>query len=221
MAQRSTRFCRLTPALFLPLVLLFSAMALPMAGADEKKPSTPFEGFSSDNDKPVNVKADSLEMHQEDQMAIFTGNVVATQGDSVLTSNELTVYYEAADADGTKNVPASDAAQAAPASTDAQTASTTAAAPAAAAAEPANKVKRLVAKGNVVVTATDQKATGDDGVLDMETNIATMTGEEVVMSQGCNVLKGKKLVVNTKTGLANVTGGTTGHFISGGDQQKC
>lgn len=220
MAQRSTKIRRLTPMLVLPLALLLSSLSLPAASAEEKKPTTPFQGFSSDNDKPVNISADQLETHQDEQMAIFTGHVVATQGESVMNSDELTVYYESADA-GDANAAPADAAPAnmptANATATSAEAASTADAPAPAPA--ANKVKKLVAKGNVVVTAQDQKATGDDGILDMETNIATMTGQDVLMSQGCNALHGKKLVVNTKTGLANVTGGTTGHFISG--DQKC
>ncbi|WP_448954569.1 LptA/OstA family protein [Labrys neptuniae] len=213
-------------------MLLLSSLALP-AGADEKKPSTPFQGFSSDNDKPVNIKADQLESHQDEQKAIFTGNVVATQDQSVLTSEELTVFYEAATPPekGAAAAP-SGPAQASASSTPAQATTSSASLPAdatpagdaatadAGTAEPEpNKVKKLVAKGNVVVTSPGQKATGDDGILDMETNIATLTGQEVVMSQGCNVLRGKKLVVNTQTGLSVVTGGTTGHFVSG--DQKC
>lgn len=211
---------RLAPALLLPLALLVSSLALP-AGAQEKKPSTPFQGFSSDNDKPVNIKADQLETHQDEQKAIFTGNVVATQGESTLTSEELTVFYEAASLPGKQPADAAGASSAKPAAPSAALpadASSTAEA-ADAAPAPDNKVKKLVAKGNVVVTAPDQKATGDDGILDMETNIATLTGQEVVMTQGCNVLRGKKLVVNTQTGRATVTGGTTGHFVSG--DQKC
>ncbi len=71
-----------------------------------------------------------------------------------------------------------------------------------------------------MVTSTDERATGDNGVMDMATNLATLTGNEVVMIQGPNVLKGKKLVVNLKTGVANVTGGTTGVFTQSNDQKK-
>ncbi|QEN88951.1 hypothetical protein FZC33_22765 [Labrys sp. KNU-23] len=211
---------RFAPALLLPLALLVSSLALP-AGAQEKKPSTPFQGFSSDNDKPVNIKADQLETHQDEQKAIFTGNVVATQGESTLTAEELTVFYEAASAPDKQPAAAgtSPTQQAAPPASLPADASSTAEAADATPAPAENKVKQLVAKGKVVVTAPDQKATGDDGILDMETNIATLTGQEVVMTQGCNVLRGKKLVVNTQTGRATVTGGTTGHFVSG--DQKC
>lgn len=249
MAQRDMWFRRRGPALILPLTLLLGAAIVPAAGADANKPSTPFEGFSSKSDKPVNITADQLEMHNDEQKAIFTGNVVATQGDSVLNSDELTVFYEAANPPNGTPSASTDAGQAqaatggqatpASATTDQAGASTgQAQAPAGNAADIAtagaagddssrgpvaggNKVKRLLAKGHVVVTSKDQKAAGDDGDLDMETNIATMTGQEVLMSQGCNVLRGKKLVVNTQTGLSNVTGDTTGHFVSGGDPAKC
>ena len=238
MARRDTWFRRRGPALVLPLTLLLSAAVLQAAGADEKKPATPFEGFSSNSDKPVNIKADQLEMHNEDQKAIFTGNVVAVQGDSVLTSDELTVLYEAATpANGAKPAPAgagqaptaaANGGQATPAS--AGKADSPAAGASADSADDAssdgpasggNKVKRLLAKGHVVVNSKDQKATGDDGDLDMETNIAILTGQEVDLIQGCNILRGKRLEANTQTGLSIVTGGTTGHFVSGADAKKC
>lgn len=227
MMRSSPTSRRLLPALLLPLALFASSLALP-ANAQNKKPSTPFQGFSADNDKPVNIKGDQLETHQDEQKAIFTGNVVATQGESVLQTDELTVFWEPeTPAAGAAAAPAAPApSQGASLPADAKPdAKPDAAAEAAgtkadAAPEPAaNKVKKLVAKGNVVVTAQDQKATGDDGVFDMEANTATLTGQEVVMSQGCNVLRGKKLVVNTQTGRAVVSGGTTGRFVSGG--QKC
>ena len=74
------------------------------------------------------------------------------------------------------------------------------------------------------MTSKDQRATGDYGVMDMATNLATLTGGEVVMIQGPNVLKGKKLVVNLKTGVANVQGGGTagvsGVFTQSNDQKS-
>jgi lipopolysaccharide export system protein LptA len=246
-----TTLSRLAPLALLPLAL---ALSTADAGAAQKKAASPFQGFSSDSGKPVDVKSDSLEVHQDEQKAIFTGNVVAIQGDSVLHTNELTVFYDnsvtggaggsggkkadkAAAADASK--PADAAAKPADAQPAAAATDQAAAAdkPAASgssgqggssgqpgAGTQANSIKKLIAKGNVVVTSKDQKATGDYGVMDMATNLATLTGSEVVMIQGPNVLKGKKLVVNLKTGVSNVqgggTGGVSGVFTQSNDQKK-
>ena len=245
---------RLVPLAVLPLAL---ALTVAEAGAAPKKAASPFQGFSSDSGKPVDVKSDSLEVHQEEQKAIFTGNVVATQGESVLRTNELTVFYENADntaKDGkakdakpadTKSGDAkpadakpADAKPADPKAADAKPAdgqqagdtkaaetkpADTSKAPASGSGTPASSIKKLVARGNVVVTSKDQKATGANGVMDMATNVATLTGGEVVMIQGPNVLKGTKLTVNLKTGIARVEGGG-GTGVSGvftqGSQKK-
>ena len=246
---------RLVPLAVLPLALALTAAD---AGAAPKKAASPFQGFSSDSGKPVDVKSDSLEVHQDEQKAVFTGNVVATQGESVLRTNELTVFYENVDNNSAKDGKAKDAksgdakpgdaksADAKPADPkaadakpadgqpagDAKATETKAAeakpadagkAPASGSGTPASSIKKLVARGNVVVTSKDQKATGANGVMDMATNVATLTGGEVVMIQGPNVLKGTKLTVNLKTGIARVEGGGTGG-VSGvftqGSQKK-
>ncbi|CAM5774453.1 hypothetical protein LMIY3S_04529 [Labrys miyagiensis] len=227
-----TKLSRLAPLALLPFALALSAAD---AGAAQKKAASPFQGFSSDSGKPVDVKSDSLEVHQDEQKAIFTGNVVATQGDSVLRTNELTVYYDNSEAGGGKKADKTDSTDAAkPADAAAKPADSQPAAATAnqaAADKPAasgsgtqaNSIKKLIAKGSVVVTSKDQKATGDYGVMDMATNLATLTGGEVVMIQGPNVLKGKKLVVNLKTGVANVQGGgggVSGVFTQSNDQKK-
>jgi lipopolysaccharide export system protein LptA len=42
---------------------------------------------------PVEVNADSLEVIQDNQKAIFSGNVVAKQGTLNISANKMTVYY--------------------------------------------------------------------------------------------------------------------------------
>ena len=242
---------RLVPLAVLPLALALTAAD---AGAAPKKAASPFQGFSSDSGKPVDVKSDSLEVHQDEQKAVFTGNVVATQGESVLRTNELTVFYENVDNNGAKDGAAKDGKAKDAKSGDAKPADAKAAdakpadgqpagdakaaeakpteakpadaskAPASGSGTPASSIKKLVARGNVVVTSKDQKATGANGVMDMATNVATLTGGEVVMIQGPNVLKGTKLTVNLKTGIARVegggTGGVSGVFTQGGQKKN-
>ena len=54
------------------------------------------------------------------------------------------------------------------------------------------------------MTQKEQTATGDLGVFDMKTNTVTLTGNPVVMTQGQNVLRGEKLVVDLTSGVSRV-----------------
>jgi len=69
----------------------------------------------------------------------------------------------------------------------------------------ASAIKKFEASGGVVVTAKDQIATGQTGVFDMAANLATLN-DNVVLTQGNSVIKGKKLIVDMKTGVARVEG---------------
>ena len=53
----------------------------------------------------------------------------------------------------------------------------------------------------MVVTQKDQTATGDTGLFDMRTNTVTLIGN-VVVTQGQNVLRGERLVVDLTTGVS-------------------
>ena len=61
----------------------------------------------------------------------------------------------------------------------------------------------------MAVTQKDQTATGDTGLFDMKSNTVTMTGN-VLVSQGPNVLRGERLVVDLTTGVSRVDAGITG-----------
>jgi len=44
-------------------------------------------------DAPFSIAADSMEMDQKRQMALFDGNVEASQGDMILKAEKMRVYY--------------------------------------------------------------------------------------------------------------------------------
>ena len=51
-------------------------------------------GLPSMNSKaPISIDADSLEVLQKDQVALFSGNVVATQADTQIRANTMKVFY--------------------------------------------------------------------------------------------------------------------------------
>jgi lipopolysaccharide export system protein LptA len=62
---------------------------------------------------------------------------------------------------------------------------------------------RIEAAGPVYVNSADQTVTGDNAVVDMATQIITLTGNVVLMRGKTDVAKGNVLTVNLKTGAAN------------------
>src|ERR1700687_647428 len=168
-------------------LLIAAALGMPGAGLHaqpaSKGPPNALQGFSQNRDQPVHIEAATLEVRDKDKVATFSGNVRVTQGDTGLRCKSLLVFYEqgAADsADKTKNL------QAATPGPGGQ-----------------QSIKRLEAHGAVVVTQKEQTATGDLGIFDMRANTVTLTGN-VVMTQGQNVLRGDKLVVDLTSGVSLV-----------------
>jgi lipopolysaccharide export system protein LptA len=68
------------------------------------------------------------------------------------------------------------------------------------------QIRRMEARGNVVVTQKDQTATGDRGDFDMRTNTVVLSGK-VVVTKGRDVLRGERLVVNLTDGVSRMEGG--------------
>jgi lipopolysaccharide export system protein LptA len=76
----------------------------------------------------------------------------------------------------------------------------------------------------VVVTQKDQVVTGESAVFDTKTNLVTMVGGggPVILTQGKNVLRGDRLIVDMTTGVSRVesdSGRVQGLFISSGQGQ--
>jgi lipopolysaccharide export system protein LptA len=149
-----------------------------------KGPPNALQGFSQNRDEPVHIEAATLEVRDKDKVATFSGDVKVTQGDTGMRCKSLVVFYEQDGKDNTQNT--MPAAEAGPAGQQ--------------------RIKRLEARGSVVVTQKEQTATGELGVFDMKTNTVTLTGN-VIMTQGKNVLRGEKLVVDLGNGVSRVEAG--------------
>ncbi|WP_412774235.1 LptA/OstA family protein [Nitrobacter sp.] len=157
------------------------------------------QGFSQNRDQPIQIEAASLEMRDKKKEATFSGHVKVVQGDTTMTSRTLVVYYQS----GT------------PTDARGKAAAKTAMASATPGPSGASSIKRLEARGDVVVTQKDQVVTGDTAVFDTKTNLITMQGK-VVLTQCKNVLRGDKLLVNMTTGVSRVesnSGRVQGLFI--------
>jgi lipopolysaccharide export system protein LptA len=154
-------------------------------GAPAAQPTSsvpnPLTGFSQNSDQPIKITATSLEVRDKDHYATFIGNVHVVQGDTTLRCKTLVVFYD----QNTGPAPAAKAGQSSGSN---------------------QQIKKLEAKGGVVVTQKDQTATGDNGTFDMKTNTAILTGN-VVVTQGDSVVQGNRLVVDMTTGISRVEGG--------------
>ena len=76
-------------------ILLAGLLALTPGLAGAQGTDLAFAGLKTDPKAPVQVQADQLSVNQADGTAIFTGNVVVTQGDMKLTAAEVRVEYSA------------------------------------------------------------------------------------------------------------------------------
>jgi lipopolysaccharide export system protein LptC len=94
----------------------------------------------------------------------------------------------------------------------------------AASGDPGKQIRHLNGKGHVILTRMDQIATGNSISFDAKSNTATLLGD-VSVTQGQNVVRGDKLVVDLTTGEARVDmvnnpqGRVQSTFYSQGDQQ--
>ena len=140
-------------------------------------------GLKLSGDQPIQIESDKLEVRQSESVAVFTGNVTVVQGPTMLKAGKMTVYY-------VKDAGA--AAKGTVANASAMTGSA--------------NIDHLVVDDKVYIKSNDQIATGDNGTFDMKTEVLVLSGDEVVLSQGPNVLKGCKLTVQMKSGLAQVDG---------------
>ncbi len=172
------------------------------------------------SDAPVDVSAPALKVDDEKKIAIFSENVRAEQDGSVLTTRQLEVYYSGS----TMGTATQDAGPAANAS---------------------GRLNRLIARDNVVLTkgsdratshiaefdpvnetailagavnftsGEDRQAVGDQASLDFKTDSAMLTGTAVIITQGKNMLKGRRLVVDRKLGTMQLSAPAGGGLPTG------
>jgi lipopolysaccharide export system protein LptA len=216
---RAWRIASWVCALAFPLALL--------AASDARSQSTmqgvpnAMQGFSQNRDQPIKIEAASLEMHDKQKEATFAGNVKVVQGDTTMTSKSLVVFYESSSA---ASAPAAGAAPNSAPPRSAKTAPAKGAPMQSATPGPdgSSSIKRLEARGNVVVTQKDQVVTGETAIFDTKTNLVTMLGggnNGVILTRGKDVLRGDRLLVDMTTGVSRVesdSGRVQGVFQSSG-----
>ncbi len=134
---------------------------------------------------PLDITADELEVTDNACTAIWRGNAEAMQETSRLRAQVLRIYNAKAPA----------------------------ARPGAKAGN-CGEMDRIEAEGQVYYVTPDQRVRANAATYSAANEVLTMTGD-VVAVQGQNVLRGTKMVFNTRTGQGNMVGQTTGKNAQG------
>jgi lipopolysaccharide export system protein LptA len=147
-------------------------LALALAAADSRAQVA----ATGQGDQPIEITADRLTVRQNEDLAIFTGDVDAVQGTTSLKADTLRVFY------------------------------TEGGATAAGAAAPGGgqNVRRIEAEGNVLLAEPTRTTAGDRGTYDVPAGKVVMTGN-VVLTTKDNVIRGGRLDYDLTTGVVVVT----------------
>jgi len=125
-------------------------------------------------DEEIQVSADRLITGNEENCAEFVGNVIASQGAFVITSDRLKVYYRE---DLTKQ---SDDASA------------------------EDSIKKIIAAGNVRLISEDKVASAEVAVYDVAKKSLVLTGKEAKVTSGKNSVTGSKITFYRSGGRIKV-----------------
>jgi lipopolysaccharide export system protein LptA len=161
--------------------LTLATAGSPPALAQKAQPGPVLPG--GDSKEPINIDAAKLDYFDKEQKLVYTGDVVATQGDSKLKASALVLYLTPKSTGQQAGVPSS-----------------------------SSQLRRMEATGPVTVISRDQIGTGDAGVYEKAENKVYLIGN-VTLTQGPNVTKGDKLVYDLTTSQAVVTGRVRSMFL--------
>lgn len=175
-----------------PVFAQNSPKKAPAAGA-----GTPLLGFGSNSKEPIKVDANRLEVFDKESRAVYSGDVVVVQGQTIMRCSSMVVFYAQA-RDGASG-------QRAPAGPTGQT-----------------SIRQIDCAGPVSLLSGTQSATSEKLVYEAEKDIVTLTGK-VVIADCDNVQRGERAVYDVKTGRATVDAGPKGRvqgvFTPSGDDK--
>ncbi len=135
----------------------------------------------------IYITSDSLTANDAEQYAEFAGNVRAIQGNTVIVSDRLRIFYQ--DRNGSPEdgeVPGQGA------------------------------VREIVASGNVRITFDDMVAEGEEAVYTTENRVLVISGPEArVTRDQTGTISGARIIVDRDDGKIRFEGGVEGMFFPG------
>lgn len=124
--------------------------------------------MKNNSTEPMEITSDRMEAFNEKKLVIFSGNAKVIQGNSILKSDKILLYYK-------KNSDKNE--KAGPAETD-----------------PAGELDKVEAKGNVSLIQGERTASGDEAVFLRDSSKVILTGN-AVLKEGKNIIRGDRVTV--------------------------
>jgi LPS export ABC transporter protein LptC/lipopolysaccharide transport protein LptA len=200
-------------------------------GQDAEAAAPPADQLFGKSDAPVDIASNRLDINDATKIALFTGTVTAVQDGASLTTPELEVSYEGSatpQAGGGKAGVESAATEISGSKVKRMTAKNPVMMKQANGDTVTSQMadfdavtERAVLEGDVVMSQLpDKRATADKAEIDQSANTVLLTGTDVVVTQGQNVLKGRRLLFNrgtskmqlTSPGASNASGRISAQF---------
>ncbi len=150
-------------------VACFSALFLIFACPVLAQPTGAVGNLAFDVSKgPIIVKSNKLVASQLENMAEFSGNVKAVQGDTTVNSDILKIWYTPSSPTETDAVPGSDA------------------------------LDRIEADGNVTITSQGFTATADAAKYSEKDGKLVLTGDQAILESGENRISGASITLDNE-----------------------
>lgn len=163
----------------------------PNAAAAAAEPGSLFQSLSLGSGKgPVRIDSDSLELDYKTSNITYRGHVEVTQGDVTLNSDRLSITYDPA---AVKRDNTGDPAAAKPAPKTGRT--------------DADRIKQIIAEGNVRIRQGTRLAEGRRAVFDQAKQTFTLS-DGAVLHEGPNQVAGERVIVYLKEERSVVESGS-------------
>lgn len=124
----------------------------------------------SGSKEPIAIVSDRFDIYSEKKIAVFSGNVVVTQSDTVIKSDEFHLYYKK---EGTPGKETSTVLN--PGAIE------------------SGNIERIEAKGHVIITQKKKVVTGDKAIFYNDQQKVIITGNPM-MKDGDNEIRGDRIL---------------------------
>ena len=194
------------------LFLLYLCLGISCSAAAEEKSSPGGKAAKKSSDsnltdpfsltsghEPIHIRSRTLEFFYQEKRVVYHDEVIAVQGDTTLKSDLLTVYYEdappttGATPTKTNTIGESNKETAAKSEEGTQTTAK-------------QRIKEIIAEGNVDITTADRRATSKKAVFDEAQRTVVLTGDAHVQELG-NWVSGERVTVYLDEKRSVVEGG--------------